>query len=357
VSVAPHNTETTSAPMPVETDAARGTSSPAQRGGGQVGRLIRRPELGAFAGVVIVYAFFAITGKNGFLTLSGTASWMNTASELGILAIPVGLLMIAGEFDLSVGSVVGAASMIVGIGGGYYHWALWVAILLALSVGLLVGLGNGLLVVKTRLPSFIVTIAAQFIMAGVALGVSTGVAGTTAVTLNPHGLALSVFGSQWHRFHVSIVWWLAVAAVASWVLMQTPFGNWLFATGNNRDSARATGVPTDRVKVVLFMCTGMAAALVGAIQTITYSGGDVTYGQEFVFAAPVAAVIGGVLLSGGYGSAIGVLMGTMIYGIVQFGVFYTGWNTDWAQVVLGVLLLLAVLGNNYFRRLAVSARR
>jgi simple sugar transport system permease protein len=281
---------------------------------------------------------------------------MNTAAELGVLAIPVGMLMIAGEFDLSVGSVVGASSMIVAIGTTEYHWALWLSILLAIVMGGLVGLGNGLLTVRTGLPSFIVTLAALFIVAGLALGLSRAAAGTTAVSLTPSGSAKTVFGSQVSGFHVSIVWWLAIAAFASWVLSQTPFGNWIFATGGNRESARAAGVPTDLVKIALFVATGVGAALVGVIQCVLYDGGDVTYGQTFVFLAPVAAVIGGVLLTGGYGSAIGVLLGTTIYGIIDFGIFYTGWNTDWAQLVLGALVLLAVLGNNYFRRLAMTAR-
>jgi simple sugar transport system permease protein len=110
------------------------------------------------------------------------------------------------------------------------------------------------------------------------------------------------------------------------------------------------------VKVSLFIATAVGAVLVGVLQTIQYSGGDVTYGRDFVFDAPVAAVIGGVLLTGGYGSAIGVFLGSVIFGTVSLGIFYTGWNSDWAQLVLGTLLLLAVLGNNYFRRLALMGR-
>lgn len=347
MSVAPHSTAGTAR-------GVGGVASPAPSR--SLARFVRRPELGALVGLVIVFAFFSVTGTNGFLTLDGTASWMNTASELGVLAIPVGLLMIAGEFDLSVGSVIGAASMTVAIASGFYELPLALSIAMALAGGAAVGLVNGLLVVKTGLPSFIVTIAALFIIAGLALGVSRGVTGTTTVSLVTSGFGHDLFAYKWKEFHASILWWLGIAAVAWWVLSKARFGNWILATGGDSLSARATGVPSGRVKVMLFVCTGFAAALVGVIQAITYEGGNVTYGQQFVFAAPMAVVIGGVLLTGGYGSAVGVLMGTMIYGIVQLGVFYTGWNTDWAQFVLGMLLLAAVLGNNYFRRLAMTAR-
>jgi simple sugar transport system permease protein len=317
---------------------------------------VRRPEFGAFAAMILVYAFFAIAGKRGFLTLAGTANWMNTASELGVLAVPVGMLMIAGEFDLSVGSVIGASSMIVSIGNAFYGLPLWVAIVLAFVVGALIGLGNGIITVSTRLPSFIVTLAGLFIVAGAALGFSRLFSGTTAVTLAPEGSARMIFGSQAAGFHVSILWWVGITAIASWILTQTPYGNWIFATGANRNAARSAGVPTDRVKISLFVATALSAVLVGVLQTIQYSGGDVTYGRDFVFDAPVAAVIGGVLLTGGYGSAIGVFLGSVIFGVVNMGIFYTGWNSDWAQLVLGTLLLLAVLGNNYFRKLALKGR-
>jgi simple sugar transport system permease protein len=140
------------------------------------------------------------------------------------------------------------------------------------------------------------------------------------------------------------------------VLTQTRFGNWIFATGGNADAAKGAGVPTRRVKTTLFMATGFAAALVGVIQAIEFNIGNAGAGQGYVFQAPIVAVIGGVLLSGGYGSAVGVFLGTVIYGVISVGIFYTGWSTDWVAMFLGILLLLAVSTNNYFRRLAMSLR-
>lgn len=319
-------------------------------------RLLRRPELGAFVGVVLIYAIFAATAKAGFLTVAGTASWMATAAELGVLAIPIGMLMIAGEFDLSVGSVIGGASMIVSIGTGYYSLPIWLSITIAILAGALIGLVNGLITVRTGLPSFIVTLAGLFAVAGAALGVARSLIGTSAMAVYPSGSAKAVFGSEWNGFNVSIAWWIAIAIGASWVLHRTRFGNWIFATGGDVDAARAAGVPTRLVKVVLFISTAVAAVLVGVLQTVQYNGGDVSFGTSFVFAAPVAAVIGGVLLGGGYGSAVGVVLGTTIFAIVNVAIFYTDLNSDWSELIIGILLLLAVLANNFFRRLAMAPR-
>jgi simple sugar transport system permease protein len=325
------------------------------KGSGSVHRSIyRRPEFGALAGAIIVYVFFAIFGVNGFFTLSGTASWMNTAAELGVLAVPIGLLMISGEFDLSVGSVIGASSIIVAMCAAVFGWPLWSGVVLALVFGLCVGLMNGLVVTTTKLPSFIVTLAGLFIVAGLALGGCRYLIGTTSVSLSVTGWTADLFGSRLAGFNVSVLWWIGIVLAASWMLANTPFGNWVYASGADANAARSAGVPVARVKVILFMLSSLGAALVGILQTIQYRGGDVTYGRDFVFAAPVAAVIGGVLLTGGYGTTLGILLGTVIYGIVNLGIFYTGWNSDWAELVLGVLLLAAVVSNNYFRRLAMS---
>ena len=322
-----------------------------------IARTARRPEFGALIGAVVVYVFFLVTASgSGFTSVDGTASWLDTAAELGVVATPVALLLIAGEFDLSIGSVVGATSAIVAIGSGTYTMPQWASIPLAIGFGLLVGLVNGIVATRTKLPSFIVTLGSSLVVGGGALGISRALSGSTAVTLTPDPSARAVFGSKAGHFQVSIVWWLAITLLAWWVLTRTRTGSWIYATGGAPEVARDAGVPTARVKIGLFMATSAGAALVGVLQTIAYSGGDVTRGSSFIFDGVIAAVIGGVLLQGGYGSALGVLLGTATYGIVSLGIFYTGWNTDYAQLFLGALLLVAVLANNYFRKLALSGR-
>ncbi|HLZ09646.1 MAG TPA: ABC transporter permease, partial [Chloroflexota bacterium] len=316
-------------------------------------RGVLRPESGALIGVIAVYVFFVVfAGKNGFTGLSATAGWINAAAELGIAVVPVSLLLIAGEFDLSFGSVIACTTITIGLATTYYHLPLFVAIGIAFAIALAVGTVNGLMVTRTRLPSFIVTLASLLALAGGTLTVSRAVSGTTVLTMHPYGLANELFASSIGRFQVSVIWWVAITLLGGYVLTQCVFGNWILATGGEPAAAREAGIPTGRVKVILFMSVSLSAALVGTIQTLEFSGGEVDQGQSYVFNAIIASVIGGVLLGGGYGSAVGATLGAMTYGIVETGIYYTGWSGDLAQLILGILLLAAVLTNNAFRRLA-----
>lgn len=320
-------------------------------------QMARRPEFGAFVATLLVYAFFAIsTHGAGFISLDGTAGWLDTAAELGIIAIPVGVLMIAGEFDLSVGAVVGASSIIVAIGSTVFGAPIWAMIALSLLMGAAIGVFNGLLTVRTGLPSFIVTLAASFSVGGLSLGFARLLTNTTTVSVKAPRLAHAVFASSWGLANISILWWFGVTLLAGVVLSRTAFGNWIYATGGNPVAARGVGVPINLVKIILFVSTGVAAALVGIIQAIEYNSGNATSGLGYVFQAPIVAVVGGVLLGGGYGSAFGVFLGTVIFGVINVGIFYTGWSTDWVQLFLGALLLAAVLANSYFRRFAMTAK-
>jgi simple sugar transport system permease protein len=329
----------------------------ARRTAGWWGWLVRRSETGAFVGTILVYVFFAIVATNsGFLSSGGTAAWLDVCAELGILAIPVAMLMIAGEFDLSIGSVLISSSLIVAIGNGYEGVPLGLCVMLAFGVAVVVGLLNGFLVIWTGLPSFIVTLGTQFILNGLALGFSRHFTGTTTVGFDPGGWLQKVFGTSRDNFNVSIVWWMALLVLGFWVLEKTAFGNQIFATGGDVNGARNAGVRTNRIKVSLFVATATCASLVGVIQAMEYNGASVVQGLNWEFKTIIAVVIGGVLLTGGYGSVIGAFLGTLTYGIADLGIFYTGWNTDWFNAFLGALLLAAVLTNNFLRRKAMMSR-
>lgn len=338
--------------------AASTTSAPPATGvkaGFSFGSLIRRPETGALIGTLGVFIFFAIFGAPNFLSAGGAASWLNVAAELGIIAIPIGLLMIAGELDLSVGSVLATSSMTLAIISGYWGQNILIGIVAALGLGLLVGFVNGMLVTRTQVPSFIVTLATNFALVGLALGFTRVITGTTSVAIHAPDWAKSLFGSLIDgKFEVAIFWWIGVMVVVGWILHISPIGNWIFAIGGDKISARATGIPVERVKVGLFMGSAFGAALVGVIQTILYNSAQVANGQSFVFNSIIAVVIGGTLLTGGYGSVFGIVLGTLTFAIVNQGIYYTGWNADWASLILGILLLIAVLMNNTFRRMALS---
>ncbi len=320
-------------------------------------RLLRRPEAGALFAAIAVYLFFAIaTSSTNFVSLDGTAAWLNSSAELGIIAVAVGLLLIAGEFDLSIGAIVGASSVAIAIGTKFFHVDIWIMIVLALAGSGLIGFFNGVLVERTGLPSFIVTLATLLGVSGASLGLSRLLTNTTTVSLATPPLAHAVFAGRLGQANIAILWWVGVTAVAAWVLSKSAFGNWIYATGGNLAAARSSGVPTTRVKITLFTTTALAASLVGVIQAVEFHSGNAANGQGYIFQAPIVAVIGGILLSGGYGSAIGIFLGSVIYGVISIGIFYTGWNTDWIQLFLGGLLLGAVIANSYFRKLALSAR-
>jgi simple sugar transport system permease protein len=307
---------------------------------------------------MLSYAFFAIVGgSKGFVTVTGTASWLNTASQLGIIAVPLGLLMISGSFDLSIGSMVGAGSVTVGVVTGYLHHGLWLAVIIAAAVAVGVGVGNGLLVTRTAVHSFIVTLAANLIVVGLGLTVSLAVTGTTSVPVKVSGAAARLLNGQWGQLSVSVLWWAAVALAGGWVLAKTAAGNWITATGGDPERARRAGVATSRVTVGLFVCTALASTFVGVLQAVQFTTGDPTTGQNYVFEAAIVVVIGGVLISGGYGTVPGVVLGTLIYGIADAGLFYTGWDTNYADVLIGVLMVIAVLTNNFLRRLATTTMR
>lgn len=332
---------------------------------GLLQRLISRPELGAAGGAFVVWLFFAlVAGDRGFLSLGGTATYLEVSAELGILAIAVALLMIGGEFDLSVGSIIGASGMITTILSVQYGWPLSAVLVAVLVFAVFVGCFNGYLVIRTGLPSFIITLASLFIFRGATIGVTRLLTGRTQVgglsEATGYEWAYTVFASDitilGTGFPVSIVWWFGLAALASWGLRRTPFGNWIYGVGGDAEAARNTGVPVRTVKLVLFVLTAVAASLVGVIQAVSFSGADVLRGELREFFAIIVVVIGGTLLTGGYGTVIGAVFGALIFGMVRQGIVFTGVDADWFQVFLGGMLLIAVLVNNWVRRQAMENR-
>lgn len=345
---------------------------------GVMRRILRRPELGAIGGAILVWILFAlIAGQRGFTTLSGAATYLEVAAELGILAVAVSLLMIGGEFDLSIGSMIGGAGMTIAILSSHYGWNIWAAIFAALVISLIVGALNGLLVVRTRLPSFIITLGSLFVIRGLTIGLTRLITGRTQVgglkALAGYEDVATLFAYDFKivdaarvvregappitaNFSISILWWVIIGAIATYVLLRTRPGNWIFGVGGDSNAARNVGVPVGKVKIALFMCTSAAAWLVATIQVLSVGSADALRGEQREFFAIIAAVIGGTLMTGGYGSAIGAMFGALIIGMVQQGIVFAGTDSDWFLVVMGTLLIVAVLVNNYIRRRASEAR-
>jgi simple sugar transport system permease protein len=348
-------------------------------------RLLGRPELGALAGTILVFAFFAVTaGGSGIFSAKGIINFLEVSAQLGILAAPVALLMIAGEFDLSVGSMIGFAGIIVAIPTVMWGFPLPFSILLAFAVSALIGYCNGLMVVRTGLPSFIVTLGSLFMLRGLTLGVMRGITGRTQASgihefskadwINPvfagqvfktpvAWLAeLGVIGKRADGLPmitgvpVSILWWIGLTLFCTWLLTRTRFGNWIFASGGDANAARNLGVPVARTKIALFMFTAMAACLFATIQVLVTGSADTLRGSLKEFEAIIAVVIGGTLLTGGYGSAVGALFGALIFGVVQMGIFYTGIDTDWFKLFMGAMMVIAVLFNSFVRNRVMRSR-
>jgi simple sugar transport system permease protein len=344
------------------------------------GHLLGRPEFAAISGAVLVFAVFAIgAGGSGMFALDGVMNWSQVAAYLGILAVGACLLMIAGEFDLSIGSMIGFAGMMVAIPTMYFHWPIALSILFAFVGCVALGALNGYLVMRTRLPSFIVTLAFLFILRGLTLALSVMFADRTIVSgvgdvakadwltsLLFHGTAFKgLFVTLAHMgigkmldngqplvpgVPKVILWWFTLTAIGAFVLARTRYGNWILAVGGDANAAKNVGVPVKRVKISLFMLTAFCSCLFAVLQVADIGSAAADRGIQKEFEAIIAAVIGGTLLTGGYGSVIGAAFGALIFGVVQIGITYTNIDSDWFRVFLGMMLLMAVLFNHYVRR-------
>ena len=335
---------------------AFGASHAAPPGRSLLARALARPSLAALLALVVVVLVFGVQAP-GLLSWDGLAAILDTAAILGIGGVAVALLLIAGHFDLSIGAVAVGSAVVSALLVGNAGWGTWPALLVSLLCALLVGLVNGLLVVSTGMPSFLATLATFLVVEGSTLAGAhwiTGGAAMQGLGSSPGwASATAVFDSTLQlgdgRFRVSLLWWLGATALASWVLWRTRFGNAVFASGGARRAARQLGVAVRRTTVVLFCLTALAGWLIGTLGLLRTGGVVVTTGLDREVDLVVVAVIGGCLLSGGYGSPVGAALGALLYGVAREGIVLAGWNHQWFEALLGVLLLLALLANGVVR--------
>ncbi|PSK98602.1 monosaccharide ABC transporter membrane protein (CUT2 family) [Murinocardiopsis flavida] len=324
-------------------------------------RVLRRPEVGAFAAAAVIFVFFSVV-TDTFLTPAGVATWLESAALFGIMAVAVSMLMIGGEFDLSTGVMVGSTGLITGVLATHAGVNIWVAVVVSLVVALAIGLANGLMVMRTGLPSFIVTLGTFFILQGLNLALTKAITGQVAIQ------GLSEAGGFWDArwlfgssttvgpaLQVSVLWWLVFTALCTWVLLRTRVGNWIFSVGGDARSARQVGVPVLQTKIGLFMTTAFAGWLVGMLSLFRTTTAQASTGVGVEFIYIICAVVGGCLLTGGFGSAIGGALGALIYGMTYQGIVFAGWDNNWLKAFLGAMLLAAVVVNMYVRRRAETA--
>ncbi|MCX4820293.1 ABC transporter permease [Streptomyces sp. NBC_01142] len=326
-------------------------------------KLLGRPELGSVVGAAAVFIFFSIVADS-FLRASSLSTVLYAASTLGIMAVPVALLMIGGEFDLSAGVLVTTSALISSMFSYQMTANVWVGVLVSLLVTLAVGVFNGFMLTRTKLPSFIITLGTFLMLTGLNLGFTKLISGTVSTKsiadMEGFESAKKIFASE-HTFgdvtlKVTILWWFALVALATWILLRTRFGNWIFAVGGGADAARAVGVPVNRTRIGLYMGVAFAAWVSGQHLLFSFdvvqSGEGV--GNELTYI--IAAVIGGCLITGGYGSAIGSAVGAFIFGMTSKGIVYAEWNPDWFKFFLGAMLLLATLLNAWVRKRAEASK-
>lgn len=348
-----------------------------------------RPELGAICGAILVFVFFfAIARDSGMFNLQGTMNWTVVSAQFAIIAVGACLLMIAGEFDLSVGSMIGFSGVVIAILSVQWGWPVWSAILAAFLVAVAIGALNGWLVIRTGLPSFIVTLAFLYILRGLTIWVSIlttrqTIIGGVAPLAEGDWLAW-LFGGKlftglfawfaengWIATYTRgartgepivdgipmvVVWALGLIVFAHILLTRTRFGNWIYASGGDAQAARYVGVPVNRVKITMFMFTAFCATVFATCQVMEFGSAAADRGLLKEFEAIICVVIGGALLTGGYGTIVGAALGALIFGVVQQGLFFAQAESSLFRVFLGTILILAVIFNTYVRRLITGER-
>lgn len=337
------------------------TPAPAKRT--LASRLATRPEIGAVAAAIAIFIFFFAIAPP-FRTLPSFSTVLYASSTIGIVAVGVALLMIGGEFDLSSGVSVVTSALAAALLTFQLSLNIWVGVLFSLIVALGIGFINGYLVVKTGIPSFLITLSTFFMLRGINLGVTKAVTGTVASAnvseLDGFAAAKAVFAANvdlgFITINITVIWWLVFVALGSWILLRTRIGNWIFAAGGNQDSARAVGVPVPKVKIGLFMGVGFLCWFYGMHLLFNFSSvqSGLGIGNEFIYI--IAAVVGGCLLTGGYGSVAGAAVGAFIFGMTTQGIVFAGFDPNWFYTFLGAMLLLAVLVNLYVKNYASTRR-
>ncbi len=348
-----------------------------------------RPELGGMVGTVAVFTFFLLFAfDSGMFNAQGMMNWSVVSAQFMIIAVGACLLMIAGEFDLSVGSMIGFSGMMIAIFSVTLAWPVWMAIIVTFAMAVAIGALNGWIVIRTGLPSFIVTLAFLFILRGFTIflpqvierktiigGVKDAAEGDWLAPIFGGKILQGLF--QWmgdagiiavfergtragqpvvDGVPMLIVWAIALIIFGHVLLTKTRFGNWIFASGGDAEAARNSGVPVNRVKILMFMFTAFCATVFAVCQVMEFGSAGADRGLLKEFEAIIAVVIGGALLTGGYGSVLGAALGALIFGVVQQGLFFAGVESSLFRVFLGVILLGAVILNTYIRRIITGER-
>jgi len=320
--------------------------------GETVRRFMLRPESTALAAILILFVAFTALAPHLYPTKLTAISVMAISAELGIMSIGVTLLMIGGHFDLSVGSVLGLTSYVAVVLMRDFGLSPLAATPAAVGVGALLGLINGIIVVRFRIHSFVVTLGTMLVWRGVLIALTGGFPMTVEI---PQLFRDVMAGPIIFGFRTSMLWFIGIGLLGTLLLTRTRLGNWIQACGQNPQAARNLGVPVDRVTIGLFMIASSLAAVSGVIQVARFASVDALRGEGMELQAVAVTVIGGTLLSGGYGSVIGTVFGAVTFGMIQVGLVLSGAPGHLFRTLTGLIVVAAVILNtDVARRLTRS---
>ena len=315
---------------------------------------LEKPELAGLVFLFILTVIFQARSGGVFLNTVNLQGILGLLPEVALVAMGVTLLMICGEFDLSVGSVFALTpmSMAVLLEAG---WPFLPAISVGLFVAMTVGLVNGVLTVKFSIPSFITTLGMLFVARSMTVVISGGFPPLLPLNVIPKWLFVTYVGPG-DMFRVSFIWFLAIAIGMTLLLSRTNFGNWVRATGGFLPAAKSMGIPTKRVKIACFMICSLLAGFAGTLQVMRLGAPLPSIGEGLELQAVAAAVIGGTALTGGIGTILGGIIGATLIRVIDNGLVLSQVDANWFKMALGALTVFAVILNAWLRKKAKSIK-
>ncbi len=307
--------------------------------------LLRHPVFGVLIAFIVVFGTFALIAPK-FLTLRTLTGIFSLVAELGIITIGEAFLIISGEFDLSVGGVYALAGSVFVVLANRTNSLL--ALLIALALSTLIGYINGKITLKTEIPSFIATLGMMMITRGGLLAATGGHSlAYKGDQIAPTLLSkMTAYGAR-----PSHLWFILLTALFSFLLFHTPYGNRSFATGGDKETARARGIDVNRIKLQNFMICSIMAGFSGCIAISRFKFANVAFGSGYELEAIASAVIGGTFMFGGYGTIIGASLGAFIVGMIRVGLVMAGAPGYFYKALVGIVLITAAVINNKIRKM------
>jgi simple sugar transport system permease protein len=307
----------------------------------EIFKKIKRPEMGVIISIFVFSILFSFLTP-AFITFETLGGIFSMSAYTGIVALGVTLLIISGEFDLSVGAVHALGGMLLAIMIVKLGWNEWVSFLIVIGIALIAGFINGILTLKLRVPSFIITLGMMMFWRGILL-LMTG--GWPVAYFSPSMLLSLIGAAHIGNLYITTLWWIIILFFLYVLLMKTKYGNWVFATGGNESAAKAQGVNTLKVKMINFILVGGLSGLAGCMEFARLNSANPMFGEGLELEAIAATVIGGTSLKGGYGSVIGAFLGALLVGIIRVGLVLIGAPVYWYRTFVGAILIIAVLIN------------